>query len=65
MAGIEQQDAGGDEFVFAEPASFALGDQELADQVLAEFEPVRPRVAAHEIRRILGRRGGALLDRCA
>ena len=63
MAGVEQQDAGGDEFVLAEPALLALGDEELADQVVAEVDAARPRVAAHEVGELGRRRGGALLDR--
>src|SRR5271166_6382577 len=36
MASVEQKDAGGDEFVLAEPAAVAFGAEKLADEVVPE-----------------------------
>src|SRR5271165_2879371 len=48
MAGVEQKDAGGDEFVLAEPAAVVFGNEKLADEVVSEVGPAGARVAAHE-----------------
>ena len=49
VAGVEQENAGRDEFVLAEPAAVAFGREKLADEVVAEIGAARAGVAAHEI----------------
>ena len=49
VAGVEQKDAGRDEFVLAELAAVAFRDEKLADEVVAEVGAARPGVAADEV----------------
>ena len=62
MAGVEEEDAGRDELVLAQLPLLALRDEELADEVVPEVGATGPGVAADELREVMRRRGGALLD---
>ena len=59
---VEEQDHGRDQFVLAQPSAVAFGDEELADQIVAEIAAPRARKGAHEIGKRARRPGRALLD---
>ena len=63
VAGVQKQDHGRDQLVLAQLAAVAFGDEELADEIVAEIAAPRAGEAAHEIGERARRLGRALLDR--
>ena len=63
MARVQKQDHGRDQLVFAQFASVAFGDKELADEIVAKVAAPRAGIAAHEIGERARRLGRAILDR--
>ena len=63
VAGVQQEDAGGDQFLFAEPAAIGLGGDELTDQVVAQSAAPLLDIAAQERGEGSGRRHGLVLHR--
>src|ERR1700734_12503 len=49
VARVQEQDHRRNQFVLAQPSAVAFGDEELADEIVAEIAPPRARKAADEI----------------
>ena len=63
MTGVQEQDHGCDELVFAQFAAVAFGDEKLTDEIVAKIAAPRASEAAHIIGESAGRLGRAILDR--
>ena len=64
MTGVQEQDHGCDELVFAQFAAIGFGDEKLTDEIIAKIAAARASEAAYIIGESAGRLGRAILN-CA